>query len=89
MGLIAAQDPAAGSGSRRASRSALAVNFSDGVNAVVPTVTGLQEVTAVNVAKTSNLVPLVTNQYSDNTAAGVVAAQSPSPQTRSRPATRS
>ncbi len=82
VGLIAAQDPAAGERLKEGKPVALAVNFSDGVDTVVPTVTGLQEVTAVNVAKTSNLVPLVTNQYSDDTAVGMVAAQSPSPQSQ-------
>jgi len=79
VGLIATQDPAAGERLKEGKPVNLAVNFSDGVDVVVPTVTGQTEVTAVNVAKTSNLVPLVTNQYSDNTAEGMVSAQSPSP----------
>ncbi len=42
----------------------------------------MQEETAVNVAKTSKLVPLVTEQYSDDMAEGLVAAQSPSPESQ-------
>jgi serine/threonine-protein kinase len=54
----------------------LSINFNDSVDAVVPNVIELKEVTAVNVAE-GPFRPLVTERYSEIVSAGVVAAQSP------------
>jgi beta-lactam-binding protein with PASTA domain len=77
VGEIAAQNPAAGASLKKGKPVSLAINFNNGIDAVVPNVIGLKEVTAVNVAETTLLVPLVTKQYSQDVSTGVVAAQSP------------
>jgi serine/threonine-protein kinase len=79
VGLVADQNPAYGAQLKKGSAIDVSVNFSNGSDAIVPTVTGLEEQTAVNVAETTNLVPLVTEQYSEVVAEGLCAAQSPSP----------
>jgi len=79
LGMIAAQTPAAGERSRKDDTVDLAVNFSDGTRVMVPTVTGMTQVTAENVATTLRLVPLVVDQYSESVPKGEVASQSPEP----------
>ena len=80
VGLIAAQDPAAGERLKEGKAISLSVNFSNGVDAVVPSVVGLQEAAAVNVAESTGFVPLVVEQYVSLAAKGVVAAQVPDAQ---------
>ncbi len=80
LGQVATQEPAAGSKLKDGRPVNLAVNFNDGVDTRVPTVTGLSETTAVNTANAIGLVPLVNQQYSDTVAAGLVAAQVPEPE---------
>ena len=79
LGMIAAQDPAAGERAKDGSAVALAIASSDGTRVIVPAVTGMSQVTAEQVAQTLNLIPLVTEQYSDTVAKGLVAGQSPEP----------
>jgi len=80
LGMIAAQSPAADERVRgRTPTMDLAVSFSDGKRVLVPTVGDMEQVTAEQVATSLGLVPLVVDEYSDETAKGMVAAQSPSP----------
>jgi len=79
LGMIAAQSPAAGERAKEGTPVGLAIASSDGTRVLVPTVTGESQVTAEQVAQTLNLVPLVTEQYSDQVALGLVAGQSPEP----------
>jgi len=80
LGMVAAQSPAAGEEADEGSAVSLAVSFSDGERTLVPTVTGLSEVTAQNVADTLGLVPVTVEQYSTDVANGIVAAQVPEPE---------
>ena len=77
VGLVAAQEPAAGEKLKEGEAVSISVNFSNGTNAIAPTVVGLKEAEAVDVAKTTGFVSLVVDQYSDTVAEGVVAAQVP------------
>jgi serine/threonine-protein kinase len=79
LGTIAAQSPAAGERARKDSAVGLAIAASDGTRVQIPTVVGMSQVTAEQVATALNLVPLVTDQYSDQVVKGEVAAQSPEP----------
>jgi len=79
IGLIAEQSPVFGTKLKKGSPISVSVNFSNGTDAIVPTVTGLEEQTAVGVAETTGLVPLVTEQYSDVVAEGLCAEQVPAP----------
>jgi serine/threonine-protein kinase len=79
LGMVAAQNPAANERAREGVAVALAVSFSDGTQSLVPNLAGLTQVTAESVVTASELVPLVTEQYSDTVADGMVAAQSPEP----------
>lgn len=82
VGLVAAQDPAAGEKLKEGEAVALAINFNNGVDAVVPSVVGLQQSVAVNVANTTGFTPLVVEQYAESVAKGVVAAQVPDAQAK-------
>ena len=77
VGLIAAQDPPAGTRLKEGEKVALSANFSNGVDALVPSVVGLEQVTAENVATSTGFVPLVVEQYVVSVAKGFVAAQVP------------
>jgi len=79
VGLIAEQSPVYGTKLKKGSPISVSVNFSNGSDAIVPTVTGLEEQTAVGVADTTGLVPLVVDQYSDVVAEGLCAEQVPAP----------
>jgi len=79
VGVVTAQDPAAGEKARDDTLVDLAINASTGDEVTVPSVTGLTEAAAVSSAESAELTPLVTKQYSDMAVEGVVATQSPSP----------
>ena len=78
VGVVTAQNPAAGERLREDKPVDLAVNAGADGGVSVPSVTGLTEAAAVNTAESYELVPLVTEQYSDLAVEGVVATQSPS-----------
>jgi beta-lactam-binding protein with PASTA domain len=77
VGMVAAQDPAAFDELKEGESVSLAINFNNGVDALVPSVIGLEEAVAVNVAESTGFTPLVVNQYVSSVDEGVVAAQVP------------
>jgi len=79
VGVVTAQDPAAGERAKEGTLVDLAVNAATGEDVIVPSVTGLTEAAAVSSATSAELTPLVTEQYSDMAVEGAVATQSPSP----------
>ena len=78
LGMIAAQEPAAGERAKDGSAVSLAVSFSDGQRVLVPTMVGLTQVTAEGVTAL-NLAPLFVEQYVADVDSGVVADQVPAP----------
>jgi serine/threonine-protein kinase len=79
LGMVAAQDPAAGERADDGSAVSLSISFSDGSRVIIPTVVGLNQVTAEQVATSLRLTPLVVEQYSEGVPAGEIGAQVPSP----------
>ena len=77
IGLVAAQDPAAGERLKEGEPVAVAVNFSNGTDALAPSVIGLEEAVAVNVAESTGFVPLVVDEYLNSVAEGIVGGQVP------------
>jgi len=77
IGMVAQQTPAAGESAKKGTAVALSISSSDGKNVLVPTVAGLSQVTAEGVATTLGLKALVTDQYSETVAKGLVSGQVP------------
>lgn len=79
IGMVAAQDPPAGSSADKDSAVSLVISFSDGTTVIVPTILGLSPVTAEQVANSLRLNFLVVEQYAEGVPAGEVGSQVPSP----------
>jgi len=79
IGMVAAQDPPAGSSADEDTAVSLAISFSDGKTVIVPTILGLSPVTAEQVANSLRLNFLIVEQYAEGVPAGEVGSQVPSP----------
>jgi len=65
LGMIAATQPPAGERLKEGEPVSIAIASFDGSRVLVPTLTGLSQLTAENAATTLSLTPVVVEQYSD------------------------
>ena len=79
LGEVAAQVPVASEAATEGTAVALQVNYSDGVNVIVPVVTGAQPSDATTLAVTLGLATQLVEQPSTTVTEGLVATQVPSP----------
>ena len=79
LGDVAAQVPVAGERAEEGTRVAVQVNYADGVNVIVPLVTGGEPSVATSLAVTLGLAAQLVEQPSTTVIEGIVATQVPSP----------
>ena len=79
LGDVAAQVPVAGERAEEGTRVAVQVNYADGVNVIVPGVTGGEPSVATSLAVTLGLTPQLVEQASTAVIEGIVATQVPAP----------